>query len=86
MSLSFSIVGSHSLQFSLLLFDRTCTSLDDDSEKIYISLLGKLKGHCTVIVVSNKSTVMKYADKVFDFLDADGLHAEASADLDYRLL
>lgn len=53
----------------ILLCNRTCSSLDEESEQLYSSLLGMLKGHCTLIVVSNKSTILKKSDKIFDIKD-----------------
>ena len=53
----------------IMILDEATANLDERTEKNIISSVNKLRGMCTVILVSHKPEAIKYADKKID-LDA----------------
>ena len=49
---------------SLLIFDEPTSSLDSVNEKKIISIIKKLKGKKTIILISHDLKVMKFCDKI----------------------
>lgn len=65
----------------VLLFDKTDAALDLDSEQIFMWLLERLRGRCTVIVVSNRVRVLRRMEALYEI--ENGVIATRSlADLD----
>ena len=54
----------------VMLFDRFDTSLDSESERVLLWLLGKLKGTCTIIFVTVDQTILDMADVVYEIDNA----------------
>ena len=52
----------------LMLFDKTNASLDQETEKVLLWLLEKMKGHCTIIFVANGEGVLESADRVYELV------------------
>jgi len=53
----------------ILLLDRTVEAMDQDSSQIVLEVLRRLKGHSTIVLVSNSPALVNLADRVFDLKD-----------------
>ena len=51
---------------SLLVLDEASSNLDDLAEAELAGILAKQKGRCTMLVVSHKPGILKYADNILD--------------------
>lgn len=49
----------------ILLVDKTDESMDEESERLFIALLTRLKGMCTIVMASNRRRYTGLADRVF---------------------
>lgn len=65
----------------VLLFDKTDAALDQDSEQLFLWLLERLRGRCTVIVVSYRLRVLRRMDALYE-IENGGLVPRTLADLD----
>ncbi len=50
----------------ILLLDKASTSMDHDSEEVFLWLVKKLKGRCTMVIVSNHENILSIADETWD--------------------
>ncbi len=62
----------------LLILDEVTANLDGETEHEIAVTLRALKGHCTCVIVSHRSGILKFADRVFD-LDKKALAPHAAA-------
>ncbi|MBF0143946.1 MAG: ATP-binding cassette domain-containing protein [Magnetococcales bacterium] len=49
----------------VLLFDKTSSSMDHESEEVFLWLLSKLKGRCTIVLVASQPRWLELADEVY---------------------
>ena len=73
---------------SLLVLDEPTSALDSAAETDIVSLLRELRGRCTVVLISHRSTSLESCDDVFELergrlvgLLRPSEHAEPSASL-----
>ncbi|HEY9062818.1 MAG TPA: ATP-binding cassette domain-containing protein [Pseudobacteroides sp.] len=50
---------------SLIILDEPTSSLDPHSEKTIKNIIGKIKNHCTVLVIAHRLTTILNADRIF---------------------
>jgi len=65
----------------ILLFDKTDAALDQDSERVFLWLLERLRGHCTVIVVSNRTPILRRMETLFE-IEEGRIVRRTQSDLD----
>jgi len=53
----------------IIIFDKTVASMDSDSETVFHSLLERLRGVCTVIIISNNPRILAATDVVYKLSD-----------------
>lgn len=53
----------------ILLFDRANTSMDQDSDELVRNLIEKLKGVCTLVLVTNQPGLLSYVDTIYELID-----------------
>ncbi|WP_419783519.1 peptidase domain-containing ABC transporter [Maridesulfovibrio sp.] len=53
----------------ILLLDRVNESMDQDSEKLFFWLMGKLKGNCTIVMATSSPAMHAMADSVHSIVD-----------------
>lgn len=58
---------------ALMILDEPSANLDDTTEVVVTRVLEQFKGDCTVIIVSHKPGILKYADRVMDLSEAAGV-------------
>jgi len=54
----------------VLIFDRANAAMDQDSERMVCEVLAQLKGHCTLVIVSNQPALTNLGDRVFELKNA----------------
>ncbi|TAN49130.1 MAG: ATP-binding cassette domain-containing protein, partial [Methylococcaceae bacterium] len=65
----------------VLLFDKTDAALDLDSEQVFSWLLDRLRGRCTVVMVSNRVRVLRRMEALFE-IENGRIVPRTLADLD----
>ncbi|CAA7622684.1 putative hlyB(ABC transporter, ATP-binding protein) [Magnetospirillum sp. SS-4] len=50
----------------ILLLDKTASSMDHDSEEMFLWLISRLKGRCTMVIVGNQLNLLGVADEVWN--------------------
>lgn len=63
------IARALTLRPRILLFDKVSAAMDKDSEAVFLWLLERLKGRCTLVVISNQPPVLALADTVVELRD-----------------
>ncbi len=53
----------------VLLFDEANTAMDSIGDAVLRSALKKLKGHCTLILVTRRPSLLKLSDRIYDLKD-----------------
>jgi ATP-binding cassette, subfamily C, bacterial LapB len=61
-----SIARALTVRPRILLIDRTFSAMDEESEDMLLSILQNLKGKCTIILVSNKTSILNACDTVYE--------------------
>ena len=54
----------------ILLFDEANTAMDGSGDAILRNLLEKLKGRCTMVLVTHRPSVLNLSDRIYDLADA----------------
>ena len=60
----------------ILILDESTNNLDFNSEKNLISILNKLKGNLTIIIISHKNKILKLCDKFYLLEDGNLINSE----------
>lgn len=50
----------------ILILDKTDAAMDHDSFELFELLIGRLKGTCTILLVTNQKSLLKSCDRVFE--------------------
>ena len=61
----------------ILLLDKPNDSMDADSEQLFLWLMNKLKGNCTVVMVTSHPQLLEMADTVYRIVDGRFVETEA---------
>ena len=62
----------------VILFDEANSGLDSSSDEDLKNLMEKLKGKCTIILVSFRPSLLKLADKIYDLKEGELTEVKAS--------
>ncbi|MGN7612045.1 peptidase domain-containing ABC transporter [Magnetococcales bacterium HHB-1] len=55
----------------ILIFDKSNALMDQESETIFLELFERLKGKCTIIMISNHPGLLSYCDALYELIDGD---------------
>ncbi len=61
----------------ILLLDKVNDSMDSESDQLFFWLLGKLKGCCTIIIVTSDPRIISLSDRVYHLVDGVLIKEEA---------
>ncbi len=53
----------------ILLLDRANEAMDADSDELFLWLLNKLKGNCTIVMATANPRILTLADSIYQFVD-----------------
>lgn len=62
----------------IVLFDEANTGLDIASDAVLLKALEDMKGHCTLVLVSHRPSILKLVNRVFEIRDAALVPRQAS--------